>query len=655
MTNQPLVSIIIPVYNGAAYLRDAVDSALAQTYPNCEVIVVNDGSDDDGATDAVAKSYGNRIRYFTKSNGGVASALNVGLKHMRGKYFSWLSHDDWYYPDKIARQVAAAEAIDDPSVIISGGVDCYLQLEGRVYQTTAYIPLETPKDVLEAFFSSTINFCALLVHKSLVDSLGGFDETQATTQDYDLLIKAIYAGCQFHHISKPLICSRHHSGQGTLTMRERHLRELECLYQGAVQLLRESLLDLPSDDIANFERIMRVRGLGGAAQRLRSLRDFVAFRDRDPADTRPVIWLYWENPPGLSTPYYINECWKSIEYHCRADFHICLVDEHTAGLYCSDLHPQWRAFNKIAHRADYLRFKLLHTYGGIWLDSDVIIFRSLKAVAEQIERHGFVCTGHQDSSKATFPLIGILGAAKGNALTLAMVKGIEQYIDTHLCDGIQPGWDDIGGHMLARLLESHGAFIYDVHVFCPLPVYRDPETLLRPYNREVRCAFAEAFGQVLANSVYGTHFETALIDAQFKNTALHAAFALGCGRQPMFARPLWRRAISKSLKAGRTVARELLPPLLREAIGLAMRRRFLASCKVIVVPLAPPVLLRMARWGRKSVKAALARRTAPVVQKEPEEMPVVFEVKPPVIHLRSQSRRTARTSRQEVPEPVRTS
>ena len=64
----PKVSIVIPVYNGENYMKEAIDSALAQTYDNCEIIVVNDGSTDH--TDMIAKSYGHKIRYFSKDNGG---------------------------------------------------------------------------------------------------------------------------------------------------------------------------------------------------------------------------------------------------------------------------------------------------------------------------------------------------------------------------------------------------------------------------------------------------------------------------------------------------------------------------------------------------------------------------------------------------------
>lgn len=92
----PMISIIIPVYNGSNYLRDAIDSAIAQTYSNKEIIVVNDGSKDYGHTEAICLTYADKIRYFHKENSGVASALNLGIANMRGEYFTWLAHDDFF-------------------------------------------------------------------------------------------------------------------------------------------------------------------------------------------------------------------------------------------------------------------------------------------------------------------------------------------------------------------------------------------------------------------------------------------------------------------------------------------------------------------------------------------------------------------------------
>ncbi len=92
----PLVSIIIPVYNGANYVEEAIKSALAQTYKKIEVVVINDGSTD--KTEEIVKKYLKKVRYYKKTNGGVATALNFGISKARGSYISWLSHDDLYYP-----------------------------------------------------------------------------------------------------------------------------------------------------------------------------------------------------------------------------------------------------------------------------------------------------------------------------------------------------------------------------------------------------------------------------------------------------------------------------------------------------------------------------------------------------------------------------
>ena len=90
------VTILIPVYNGSNYLKEAIESALAQTYKNKEIIVVNDGSTDNGKTKEIALSYKDKIKYYEKENGGAPTALNYGIERMTGDYLSWLSHDDLY-------------------------------------------------------------------------------------------------------------------------------------------------------------------------------------------------------------------------------------------------------------------------------------------------------------------------------------------------------------------------------------------------------------------------------------------------------------------------------------------------------------------------------------------------------------------------------
>ena len=106
------VSIIIPVYNGSNFIKQSIKSAINQTYKNIEIIVVNDGSTDNGRTENIVKEFGDKVRYICKKNGGVASALNLGIKEATGEYISWLSHDDIYKPNKIEKQIEMLEKLE---------------------------------------------------------------------------------------------------------------------------------------------------------------------------------------------------------------------------------------------------------------------------------------------------------------------------------------------------------------------------------------------------------------------------------------------------------------------------------------------------------------------------------------------------------------
>src|SRR3954454_21549841 len=99
----PLVSIIINNYNYARFLKEAIDSALNQTYPLTEVVVVDDGSSDESR--GIIANYGNRIISVLKENGGQASALNAGVSACRGDILCFLDSDDYFYPDKVAHVI----------------------------------------------------------------------------------------------------------------------------------------------------------------------------------------------------------------------------------------------------------------------------------------------------------------------------------------------------------------------------------------------------------------------------------------------------------------------------------------------------------------------------------------------------------------------
>lgn len=222
----PRVSIVIPVYNGANYLREAIDSALAQTWPNVEVVVVNDGSTDGGATEAIARSYGERIRYFAKPNGHVASALNHGIRHMTGEYFSWLSHDDLYTADKVAAQAEVALANGPRTVVYS---DFEILEEANGARTPVRMPEADPAHFRYAItLSNSLHGCTLLIPRACLQEAGPFREDLRTTQDYDMWFR-LAARCRFVHLPKVLVTSRHHAEQGTRALRDVAVAECDRL------------------------------------------------------------------------------------------------------------------------------------------------------------------------------------------------------------------------------------------------------------------------------------------------------------------------------------------------------------------------------------------------------------------------------------------
>ncbi|SCX91356.1 Glycosyl transferase family 2 [Lachnospiraceae bacterium XPB1003] len=218
-SNTPMVSIIIPVYNGANYLREAIDSALAQTYSNFEVIVVNDGSNDGGETDRIATSYGEKIRYFRKENGGVASALNMGINHMKGDYFSWLSHDDLYLPEKLECDVNAVLSCDDITTPVHGGWINFItnsdNNDVRLPENT-HFDLKYYESGIIAVLMGLVDGCSVLIHRSYFDKYGLFDEELLTTQDYAKWFE-MFRDKRLLFVNRVLVRSRIHDSQTSRT------------------------------------------------------------------------------------------------------------------------------------------------------------------------------------------------------------------------------------------------------------------------------------------------------------------------------------------------------------------------------------------------------------------------------------------------------
>ena len=239
MAFNPKVSIVIPVYNGANFLAEAIDSALSQSYRNIEIIVINDGSDDGNETDKLARSFGDTIQYYHKKNGGVSSALNFGIQKMSGDYFSWLSHDDVYNNKKIETQIDYLKKRGNKEIITFSNFK-QIDTESRVINE-----IRINKRYLENIFltilSLTIHGCTLLIPRKCFENIGGFSENIMTVQDNHLWLKMAKAGYRFEYIPKFFVKCRIHTQQTSNRLREFHKDEKNYFFLWAIRYINNEI------------------------------------------------------------------------------------------------------------------------------------------------------------------------------------------------------------------------------------------------------------------------------------------------------------------------------------------------------------------------------------------------------------------------------
>jgi glycosyltransferase involved in cell wall biosynthesis len=202
----PLVSVVVVNYNYGRFLPQAIDSVLAQSYPEIELLVVDDGSTDDSLD--VVRAYGPRVRLIRQANGGVSAARNHGIRQSRGALVAFLDADDVWTTEKIAKQVARFERKT------VGMAACGLGLIDASGRSLGVMPVEPGAPGLEDL--------ALLrapgvpgagssgvVRRSVLDEVGGFDEALSTSADWDLC-RRIACRWEIEVVAEPLVLYRQH-------------------------------------------------------------------------------------------------------------------------------------------------------------------------------------------------------------------------------------------------------------------------------------------------------------------------------------------------------------------------------------------------------------------------------------------------------------
>jgi glycosyltransferase involved in cell wall biosynthesis len=193
----PKVSIIIPTYNRADLLRLTVESVLAQTYPNIELIVIDDESTDQ--TPQVMAAYGDRIRYIRQPNQGPDAAVANGYALATGEYINFMDHDDLMMPTKIERQAAILNS-DDRVGLVHCGYN-HIDEKGKLLQNAIALP---DSDVLKSLIKANFIWSgAPLIRRTCLEKVGLFDES-IWCSDWDLWLRLAISGCGFHCIQEAL-------------------------------------------------------------------------------------------------------------------------------------------------------------------------------------------------------------------------------------------------------------------------------------------------------------------------------------------------------------------------------------------------------------------------------------------------------------------
>lgn len=221
----PLVSIVIPCYRQGHFLADAINSALGQTYSPLEVIVVNDGSDDN--TDEVARSYGDRIRYISKTNEGRSIARNTATEKATGKYVLFLDSDDALHTEAIAWLVEAMAGSDQRMAVMGYRM---FDESPETSQQQEFLPPARCEPFPRLIHGNVGPPHNVLVSRQMVLDVGGWPAGMDTCEDWHLWFRMALAGAEIVTVRKIGAFYRRHAGSTS--------SDIGWMLRGRTELLR---------------------------------------------------------------------------------------------------------------------------------------------------------------------------------------------------------------------------------------------------------------------------------------------------------------------------------------------------------------------------------------------------------------------------------
>ena len=248
----PTVSVVIPTYNTANLLPDAVESVLTQTYRDFELIVVDDGSTDE--TPEVMGGYTDDVRYIRKENGGSASARNRGIREATGQYVALLDADDLWLPEKLECQMEQFEAQRDLAWSYTDWIHVDAETGAPMYhgsQVMSYRGGDVLRPLLVRLF---IPPSTEVIRRDVFEEVGTYDESELhrISEDWEFSLQ-VAERYPVGYVDQPLVKRRHHSGKKTTTMDLEHAFESRrSIIEKTVRRNPDRLADIHDSALANL-------------------------------------------------------------------------------------------------------------------------------------------------------------------------------------------------------------------------------------------------------------------------------------------------------------------------------------------------------------------------------------------------------------------
>lgn len=223
----PTVSIIIPSFNSDKHIAETIDSILQQTFADIEIIVVDDGSSD--RTCEIVRSYaGSPVRLVTQKNSGVCVARNHGLRLAQGNYVCFMDHDDYWFSDKLERQISAFATYPDAGVVYSSFINWHADESGRFPSPASYeftvAPCEIDPEFSGWIYHQFLVDCWMLTstamfRKEVLERCGSFDVRLPYSEDWDLWLR-VSREYPMIKLRRPTTLYRQHTCQGNRVVRD---------------------------------------------------------------------------------------------------------------------------------------------------------------------------------------------------------------------------------------------------------------------------------------------------------------------------------------------------------------------------------------------------------------------------------------------------